>query len=86
MFGIWFAVRVFGGKSPLALLSYQMLFVCFYGQIAGVIVAGLALLWWSLERKRWLLAGIGAALALIKWQMGLPLCAALIAAGGYVVV
>ncbi len=76
--GIWFAVRVFGGKSAPVLLSYQMLFVCFYGQIAGVIVAGLALLWWSLERKRWLMAGVGAALALIKWQMGLPLCAALI--------
>ncbi|MCC6803844.1 MAG: hypothetical protein IT319_13255, partial [Anaerolineae bacterium] len=75
--GVWFAVRVFGGSAPLVLLSYQMLFVCFYGQITGITVAGLALLWWSLERKRWLLAGIGALLALIKWQMGIPLCAAL---------
>ncbi|MBI1259491.1 MAG: hypothetical protein GC204_18640 [Chloroflexi bacterium] len=74
----WFAVRVFGGKAAPALLSYQMLFVCFYGQITGVTVAGLALLWWSLERKRWLLAGVGAALALIKWQMGLPLCLGLL--------
>lgn len=75
--GLWFAVRVFGGSVPLALLSYQSLFVCFYGQITGVIVAGLALLWWSLERRRWLLAAVGAALALIKWQMGIPLCLAL---------
>jgi hypothetical protein len=75
--GVWFAARVFGGSVPLALLSYQMLFVCFYGQVTGVTVAGLALLWWGLERKRWLLAGIGAALALIKWQMGIPLCVAL---------
>ncbi len=75
---VWFAVRVFGGKTALVMLSYQMLFVCFYGQITGVIVAGLALLWWSQERQRWLLAGIGAALALIKWQMGIPLCLALV--------
>lgn len=80
--GVWFASRVFGGSAPLALLSYQMLFVCFYGQITGVIVAGLALLWWSLERRRWLLAGIGAALALIKWQMGIPLCVALVLLAG----
>jgi hypothetical protein len=76
--GVWFAARVFGGRAPLALLSYQMLFVCFYGQITGVTVAGLALLWWSLGRRRWLLAGLGAALALIKWQMGIPLCLALV--------
>ncbi len=77
VFGLWFAVRVFGGSVPLALLCYQSLFVCFYGQVTGVIVAGLALLWWSLERRRWLLAAVGAALALIKWQMGIPLCLAL---------
>ncbi|MEP7290725.1 MAG: hypothetical protein ABI835_03030 [Chloroflexota bacterium] len=76
--GVWFAVRVFGGSPPLVLLSYQMLFICFYGQVTGVIVVGLALLWWSLERRRWLLAGIGAALALIKWQMGIPLCVVLV--------
>lgn len=75
--GIWFAVRVFGGSAPLTLVCYQTLFGCFYGQITGVIVAGLALLWWSLERRRPLLAGLGAALALIKWQMGIPLCVGL---------
>lgn len=76
--GVWFASRVFAGRAPLALLSYQMLFSCFYGQITGLIIAGLALLWWSLHRRRWLLAGVGAALALIKWQMGIPLCVALV--------
>ena len=76
--GVWFAARVFNGSAPLVLLSYQTLFVCFYGQIAGITVAGLALLWWGMERQRWLLAGIGAALALIKWQMGIPLCVALV--------
>jgi hypothetical protein len=76
--GVWFAVRVFGGKSLPVLLSYQMLFVCFYGQIAGITVAALALLWWSLERRRWLLAGIGLMLVLIKWQTGFPLGLALL--------
>ena len=76
--GVWFAARVFGGSAPLVLLSYQTFFVCFYGQVTGIVVAGLALLWWSLERRRWLLAGVGAGLALIKWQMGIPLCVALV--------
>jgi hypothetical protein len=76
--GVWFAARVFNGSASLALLSYQTLFVCFYGQITGVTVGALALLWWSLVRGRWLLAGIGMALALIKWQMGIPICLTLL--------
>lgn len=76
--GIWFAARVFGGRIAPVLLSYQTLIICFYGQITGITIAGLALLWWSLHRRRWALAGVGAALALIKWQMGIPLCVALV--------
>jgi hypothetical protein len=76
--GIWFAARVFGGRIAPVLLAYQTLIICYYGQITGITIAGLALLWWSLERRRWMLAGVGAALALIKWQMGIPLCLALL--------
>ena len=71
--GIFFAARVFGGSAVIALLSYQMLFNTFYGQITGVIIAGLALVWWGLHRDRPLVVGVGMLLAAIKWQMGLPL-------------
>ena len=70
---VFFASRVFGGRTPLVLLSFQMLYVAFVGQIAGVICAGLALLWWGLKRKRWALAGFGLAIACTKFHIGLIL-------------
>ena len=69
--GVFFASRVFGGKAPLALLSFQMLYSLIIGQISGLIVGGLALCWWGLVNKKWYLAGIGIALASTKYQMGL---------------
>jgi hypothetical protein len=75
--GLWFACRVFGGNTPIALLSYQLLFSLWFGQIVGVIVAGMAFYWWMLQRERPLLAGWGAVLALIKPQMGIPMLLAM---------
>lgn len=75
--GLWFACRVFGGKAAIALLSYQMLFSLWFGQIVGFIVAGMAFYWWMLQRERPLLAGWGAVLALIKPQMGIPMLLAM---------
>jgi hypothetical protein len=75
--GVWFACRVFGGKTAIALLSYQMLFSLYFGQIVGVIVAGIAFYWWMLQRERPLVAGWGAVLALIKPQMGIPMLLAM---------
>lgn len=68
--GAWFATRVFGGKAILVLVSYQLLYMLFYGQIVGVMLAGAALFWWGMERKRWELAGIGALLGVLKYQSG----------------
>lgn len=70
--GIFFAGRVFGGKIAIALLSYQMLFSLYFGQIVGVIVVGLAFYWWMLHRKQPLIAGLGAVFALVKPQMSIP--------------
>jgi hypothetical protein len=75
--GAWFAARVFGGKAILALVSYQLLYMLFYGQIVGVMLAGVALFWWGMERKRWELASIGALLGALKYQSGAPLILAL---------
>lgn len=68
--GYWFAIRVFGGKIVPALLNYQLFYSLFYGQIVGITAAGLALMWWSMHRQRWHLAGVGGLVAVSKVQVG----------------
>jgi hypothetical protein len=69
--GIFFAIRVFGGKAIVALLSYQMFYTLIYGGISGVIVGSLALCWWGLNNRKWYWAGLGVALASGKFQIGI---------------
>ncbi len=71
--GVWFACRVFNGNSVIAVTGYQMLYCLYYGQIVGVVLGGLALMWWGIVQKRYWLAGVGLAVALVKFQMGTPL-------------
>jgi hypothetical protein len=73
LLGVFFASRVFGGKSWLALISYQMIYVVFYGQITGLMLGGLALAWWGFASRKVHLAGLGLLLAAVKPQFGLPL-------------
>lgn len=58
IFGVWFAARVFNGNSTLAIISYQMSFVLFLGQISGIICGLLGLFWWAIHHKKWELAGL----------------------------
>jgi Glycosyltransferase family 87 len=67
---VFFAARVLGGNVPMAVLSYQMLYSLYYGQIDGIIVGGLALVWWGLVNQKWNIAGLGIALASAKYQLG----------------
>lgn len=71
--GVFAASRILGEKKrwALALLTYQMFYVLYYGNIVGILVGGLALLWWGLTHHRWHLAGLGLVLALTKYQLGL---------------
>ncbi|MEW6718733.1 MAG: hypothetical protein AB1345_14695, partial [Chloroflexota bacterium] len=71
---VFFALRIFGGNVPMALLSFQMLYVLFLGQIVGVLLGGLGLLWWGISHKRWYIAGLGLILAWTKYQIGIPAC------------
>ncbi len=49
------------------------------GQITGIIAGGFALIILGLVIQRWHIAGIGIAIALIKFQLGtIPLCALLL--------
>jgi hypothetical protein len=69
--GVFFAARVFGGKAPLALVSYQMFYSLIYGGISGVVVGALALCWCGLLNRKWGIAGLGIALASAKFQIGM---------------
>lgn len=74
----FYAIRVFGGTMLVALTSYQMFYVLYYGNITGVILGGLALLWWALAHGRWHLAGLGLLIACTKPQIGVPFGALLL--------
>jgi Glycosyltransferase family 87 len=68
---IYAACKLWRGNVSIALLSYPMLFMLFYGQITGILVLCLVLY------DRWLgdkplLAGFCAALALAKPQLAIP--------------
>lgn len=68
--GIWFAARVFGGRGGLTLITYQMLYVLYVGQIVGFVVGCLAFFWWSMANKHYYLAGLGLIIAAGKFQLG----------------
>lgn len=69
--GIFFASRIFGSVPALVLLSYQMLYSIYFGQITGLVAAGMGLIWVGMANKKWWLAGMGLLLAAVKIQSGL---------------
>lgn len=71
--GLWAAARVMGGNAALALLTYQALYLLYYGQIGGIIAGGLALAWWGMAHRKWGWAGLGLLIAAVKFQSGLLL-------------
>lgn len=68
--GTYFAARVFKSPAALILISYQSLYNIFYGNITGLVVGGLGILWFGLASRKWWLAGIGLLLAGAKYQSG----------------
>jgi hypothetical protein len=66
----------------IALALWPMHYNFWLGQTATISIVCLALVWWLLERERWVLAGVVMALALfIKPQLLLLLPAALLVSG-----
>lgn len=70
--GIFWAARVFDGRAALALLTFQMFYGLFLGQIIGLLIGALAFGWWALAHRRWYLAGLGFWVASTKFQIGMP--------------
>ncbi len=71
--GAWFAIRAFGGSKFLALVSYPMLSILWFGQIGGLIIASLAFGWYGIVKRNWVIAGIGLGIALAKYNVALIL-------------
>jgi hypothetical protein len=71
LLGIFIAARIFGGSAPLAMLTYQMIYGVFFGQITGLLIGALALAWWALAHRRWHLAGFFFLIAATKFQLGM---------------
>lgn len=69
---LFWAARVLGGRASLALLTFQVFYGLFLGQIVGLLVGALALGWWALAHRRWNLAGLAFWIASTKFQIGLP--------------
>lgn len=80
--GIWLGGRIFNGKTAIALLSYQTIFMVFYGQTVGILIGGLGLMAWAMHHKRYWLAGLGLFLATIKYQLAIPFALVLWLADG----
>lgn len=68
--GVFFAARVFNGNSIVALLSYQMSYSLYWGQISGIICGTLGLFWWAIHNKKLHIAGFAILIAAAKPQSG----------------
>ncbi|MFO3796860.1 MAG: glycosyltransferase family 87 protein, partial [Anaerolineales bacterium] len=70
--GTFLASRVFGGKVLWTLISYQMIYTLFQGNIAGILAGALALAWICMVNRQWLWSGLFLLVAGTKYQIGIP--------------
>ena len=68
---VFWGARLFRGRATTVLLTYQMFYILFYGQIMALLIGGLALTWWGIARQKWHWAGLGLVIATTKYQTGL---------------
>jgi hypothetical protein len=66
---IWWSARRLGGNPFVVLASATFLWVLWLGQIDVLPALGLGLAWWSLQKERRVLAGLGLLLLATKPQL-----------------
>jgi hypothetical protein len=66
---VLYATRVFSGRHVVVLLSAQLFWVLWWGQIEGLVILGMALAWQALKTKSWMLMIVALLLAALKPQM-----------------
>lgn len=76
--GLWFAMRVFKSFHALAFFVYPLYYTIYWGQIIGLLIGAVALLWWMLHRGQWLIAALALVLLCGKFQVGIPVALALL--------
>jgi hypothetical protein len=67
---VWWSARRLGGSPFIVLVSATFLWVLWLGQIDVLPALGLGLAWWSLQKERPVLAGLGLLLLATKPQLG----------------
>lgn len=68
---IYFACRVFGGNPLYVMTSFQLFYSLGFGQITGILVGSIALMYWAMVHEYWYLAGVGLMVAMTKYQLGI---------------
>lgn len=80
---VWWSARRLGGSPFVTLASAPFLWVLWLGQIDVLPALGLALAWWSSQKERPVLAGLGLLLLATKPQLGGFAIVALVLWGGW---
>jgi hypothetical protein len=70
---LYYAQKVFGGKHWMVFTSFAFAWTLIYGQIDAIVVGGIALAWWAVQKERPVWLGLGLALASLKPHLTLPL-------------
>jgi hypothetical protein len=74
---LYFAVRQYGGKHWIVFTSFAFAWTLYYGQIDGLVIGGLAIAWWAIQKQHPYLVGAGLILASIKPQLSVFLLIAI---------
>ena len=67
----WYATREFSGKLAFLLVSAQLSWILFWGQIEALVMLGIALGWSALKTHSWPRMILALLLAVLKPQIGL---------------
>jgi hypothetical protein len=71
IFSILFTIRFLKGRPIPLLLSAQLSWILWWGQIDALAILGLGLAWVAYEKKSWVLMTLASLLALLKPQVSL---------------
>ncbi len=66
----FFATKILKGNFLLVLLSAQLFWVLWWGQIDWIVLLGIGMAWYAYQKESWWLMGIAILLVIIKPQLG----------------
>lgn len=73
---LFYSTRVFEGNPIIMLISAQLFWILWWGQIDGLVIFGIALGWFAYQKHSWRLFALALLLGALKPQIGaIPLLA-----------